>query len=495
MCYQSLCSRHAVCDLITCIIGLPLQLVTIRNAYDAESDAFCKIMFAFETFTTQTSGFILVVVALDRFFRVWRPYSQHLNYRRAVKVVCVVIIFTGALFTPFIPMYGIHSVDRNGEHTLDPNKSVASMCWVADVEFRSDLTEGYNTAILISFFAGFIFMAVSYILIGVMLSNQTVTTLSISASSETSVQVRSVTTSSLDVAHSSDYSDSETGERFSTHHHSVGRRRSVTKRNPVGNWSESNSTPPIPSSDATVKGKSDIVQMTDVPPFATDDEREAEKNSEIKMASQSPSLPTEPRINYLAVPAISTFSQSESAPTCDIFESTSMNEESTRKRKRSCQYQQAETTVKEANSPVNDEPELGDVILTDETSQSAESTTPQRSISFSLAPMPMTVPRGVVSTQSILKHSSPAEKPSALKMKLAQINLISKSWFRKPKCSMHHKRVQSRTTLTMSILTLCYVIARFAFLNDCFLLLLVCRHHHRHRHYQQHNAQSSPSLN
>ena len=225
----------------------------------------------------------------------------------------------------------------------------------------------------------------------------------------------SVTTSSLDAAHSSDYSDSETGERFSTHHHSVGRRRSVIKRNPVGNWSESNSTPPIPSSDDTVKGKSDIVQMTDVPPFATDDEREQRRIRRLK-CSHSPSLPTEPTINDLAIPAISTFSQSESAPTCDIFDSTSMNEESTRKRKRSCQYQQAEisqpneTTVKEANSPVNDEPELGDVILTDETSQSAESTTPKRSISFSLAPMPMTVPRGVVSTQSILKHSSPAEK-------------------------------------------------------------------------------------
>ena len=221
------------------------------------------------------------------------------------------------------------------------------------------------------------------------------------------------------------------------------------------------------------------------------------------MASQSRSLPTEPRTNYLALPGISTSNQSESAPTCDILESTSMNEESTRERKRSCQSQQAEisqpseTTVKEANSPVNDLPELEDVILTDETSQSADSTTPKRSISFSLTPMPMTVPGVVMSTQSVLKHSSPVEKPSALKVNLAQIKLISRSWFQERKYSRHQSCIRSRTTLTMSILTLCYVInwlphliARFEFLNDCLLLLLVCHHHHRHRRYQQHQLSS-----
>ena len=153
--------------------------------------------------------------------------------------------------------------------------------------------------------------------------------------------------------------------------------------------------------------------------------------------------------------------------------------------------------LEHANFPVSDVPELEDVILTDETSQPAESTTPKRLISFSLTPMPMTVPGVVVSTQSILKHSSPVEKPSALKVKLSQIKMIPGSWFQKRKCSKHHRRIQSRTTLTMSILTLCYVInwlphliARFAFLNDCLLLLLVCRHHHRHRRYQQHQLSS-----
>ena len=210
------------------------------------------------------------------------------------------------------------------------------MCWVADVEVGSHLTEAYGIIILISFFAGFLFMAPSYIYIGVKLRNQTIVTrpVTVIADNETSAQPRWSKTivSTLDLPQRSDCSDNETGrEMFAAPVDSAG-RRTVTKHNPVDVCSEPNrpgTSPPLPCSDATVKGKSDIVPMKDLPPFATNDKRRAEKNSGIKMATQSRSLPTQPRTNSLARPDIRTINRSKSAPTCDILESTYMNEEST----------------------------------------------------------------------------------------------------------------------------------------------------------------------
>ena len=163
----------ALCDLTTNTIALPLQIITIRYAYDTEDDSFCKVMFAFATFATQASGFILVTVALDRFSRVWRPHGRHLSTRWAIVVNCAVVFAAVVVFAPFVPMYGIHSIDSNGSHSVDPREIRAKMCWVADENVGSLYPFAYSIIVSVFFLCGLLVVTLSYGAIGAKLWGQT----------------------------------------------------------------------------------------------------------------------------------------------------------------------------------------------------------------------------------------------------------------------------------------------------------------------------------
>ncbi|PVD20640.1 hypothetical protein C0Q70_18798 [Pomacea canaliculata] len=57
----------SLCDLVTNLIGLPLQIYTIRHAYDSFDVPLCRSMFIFATIPTQLSGFLILLVAYDRY--------------------------------------------------------------------------------------------------------------------------------------------------------------------------------------------------------------------------------------------------------------------------------------------------------------------------------------------------------------------------------------------------------------------------------------------
>nr|KAG5707890.1 hypothetical protein BaRGS_031621 [Batillaria attramentaria] len=114
----------AVCDLLTSVVGLPLQLATIRYAYDTYSLWFCRGMFAAATLPTQSSGVILNVVAVDRYRRICKPLNKQFSDLDAWKLVAASVIITSIAFGFFIPMYGIHTKEVHGVNV--------SMCWSHD---------------------------------------------------------------------------------------------------------------------------------------------------------------------------------------------------------------------------------------------------------------------------------------------------------------------------------------------------------------------------
>lgn len=153
----------AVFDLLTSVLGLPLQLATIRHAYDTNDLWFCRGMFASATLPTQASGMILVVIALHRYQRIRVsgrcPNSRRLHVRGAWGVVFLSSALALLLFGPFIPLYGIHSV-RVGRVT-------AHMCWVdnryVDTTYETVFFRGVLPVV---FFASLAAMTFSYCAIG-----------------------------------------------------------------------------------------------------------------------------------------------------------------------------------------------------------------------------------------------------------------------------------------------------------------------------------------
>lgn len=116
-------------DLITAIVGLPIQIITIRFAYNSYNLWLCRSLFIFTTLPTQSSGLVLVLIALDRYSRVCYPLEPQQTVERAWKLTFMSTMICCIVFSAFIPVYGLHKA---------PTSVVgikASMCWVHD-EFR-----------------------------------------------------------------------------------------------------------------------------------------------------------------------------------------------------------------------------------------------------------------------------------------------------------------------------------------------------------------------
>ena len=151
----------ALCDITTNTVGLPLQIATIRYAYDLDSYWLCRGSFAFATLSTRASGFLLAVVALDRCRRICKPLKKYLNPREGLTVTVATVSLSVVIFAPFVPLYGIQRV----------NMTVAGvqvrMCWMEDKYKDTDYPLAYEVVVYLAFFVGLAVMVTSYVFVGV----------------------------------------------------------------------------------------------------------------------------------------------------------------------------------------------------------------------------------------------------------------------------------------------------------------------------------------
>ncbi|XP_076437008.1 D(2) dopamine receptor A-like [Babylonia areolata] len=153
-------------DFLTSSLGLPLQLLSIRHAYNTYSTLFCRAMFALTTLPTQASSAILVAVALDRLHRVCWPHVRHLTPREALRVCVLLTVFVWCVFAAFIPLYGI-----NNYPSAVPGLDV-KMCWIYDDFVSTQYVTVYSIVVEIIFYLSMFLMTGAYFMIGVKIWRQ-----------------------------------------------------------------------------------------------------------------------------------------------------------------------------------------------------------------------------------------------------------------------------------------------------------------------------------
>ncbi|XP_076444335.1 uncharacterized protein LOC143282542 [Babylonia areolata] len=149
-------------DLITNTLGLPLQIATIRYAYN-DNYWRCRSFFTFATLSTQASAFVLVPVAMDRFWRICAPLGKQLTPRQAFYVALGTVCSAVVIFVPFLPFYGMHRVN-----TTEPGIQ-ARMCWSDDEYKHTEYPIAFTIVVGITFSVGLAIMGVSYLSIGITL--------------------------------------------------------------------------------------------------------------------------------------------------------------------------------------------------------------------------------------------------------------------------------------------------------------------------------------
>ena len=103
----------AIVDLLTCLLIIPftitMEFINFRIVYDG----LCKMYFFLITFNVPFSMFIMVAIAVDRYFCICHPFLGVMTVKRAKILICVLGLFATSLgiFTSLMHgMYDFNSV-------------------------------------------------------------------------------------------------------------------------------------------------------------------------------------------------------------------------------------------------------------------------------------------------------------------------------------------------------------------------------------------------
>lgn len=113
-------------DITNCCIGMPFLLVYHTHYLTFPSIAACKLGRFTMVFTANTSSFILVVIALDRYIHVCRPCNIRISKIERRFLIATAVLLSLGISWPALVLFGNHSVK-----TL-PYNIVGTRCWEDD---------------------------------------------------------------------------------------------------------------------------------------------------------------------------------------------------------------------------------------------------------------------------------------------------------------------------------------------------------------------------
>lgn len=153
----------AIFDLTSCIIALPIEMVTLLEPLTYEYPWLCKI-HKFVAFSSDlASGYTIVCISFDRFLRIARPHKRF-SRRTCRRAVIFVVSISVLVSSMSLFVYGIENVFTvSGHHEL-----VGQKCGIDEVAKGTHIPLIFSTVILGAFIIGVIILLTVYIRLGIL---------------------------------------------------------------------------------------------------------------------------------------------------------------------------------------------------------------------------------------------------------------------------------------------------------------------------------------
>ncbi|XP_046563331.1 orexin receptor type 2-like [Haliotis rubra] len=149
----------AAFDLLNCVVCIPHEIADMRYNYTFGRYALCKVVRVFIVFSSFGSGFILLVVAVDRYRRVCRPFQKQMSTRTARVAVTICTVLSFFISLPAYVIFGSRTVP------LDIVNINGSDCSISDEYVDSPFPRLYNGVHFSIFVPSMLFLIVIYSLI------------------------------------------------------------------------------------------------------------------------------------------------------------------------------------------------------------------------------------------------------------------------------------------------------------------------------------------
>ena len=154
-------------DLLTCCFAIPLEIVTIFDQFTFEYVWLCKISRVFNTLGTNSSAYLLLFIAVDRFRKVCRPFGWQIGTFGAKCLIGLAVLLGMVHSCPALFIYGKHSF-------VVPEINVtASECSTTDELASINIPFYYALSYGIMVVGGIMSLWILYCLIGLKIRKQT----------------------------------------------------------------------------------------------------------------------------------------------------------------------------------------------------------------------------------------------------------------------------------------------------------------------------------
>ncbi|GAB1608016.1 C3a anaphylatoxin chemotactic receptor-like [Argonauta hians] len=156
----------AVFDILSCCIAMPTEILDMRYPFMFPSMVACKILRFLSYFTTGSSSCILLIIAIDRYKRVCRPFKRQISVREA-KVIAVVISIIGIGITA--PML---YVSGKMTHPTRISYINGTDCSISDAVRNTKFPKIYFGILFLIIISSFIAMSICYLLLWLEVRNR-----------------------------------------------------------------------------------------------------------------------------------------------------------------------------------------------------------------------------------------------------------------------------------------------------------------------------------
>lgn len=101
----------AVVDFCSCTVSIPFEMYDIRHRYTFTASWACKVFRFLNHTTSVSSGFLLGLIALERFRKACQPTKCQMTVKQA-KISCILtVLFSSILAIPAVVIYGANVSD------------------------------------------------------------------------------------------------------------------------------------------------------------------------------------------------------------------------------------------------------------------------------------------------------------------------------------------------------------------------------------------------
>ncbi|OWF49177.1 D(2) dopamine receptor B-like [Mizuhopecten yessoensis] len=149
-------------DLMTCVVAVPVEILTVLNQYEFDNPVACVISRFVNSAGTVSASTILILIAIDRYRKICQPLEWQISNKRA-KILSVCSMIFGVVFSiPNIFLYGV----RTREVVFESFVYNGTECSVSDAWSESRFPLINNVVTLLMFIVSAVTLVTLYSIIG-----------------------------------------------------------------------------------------------------------------------------------------------------------------------------------------------------------------------------------------------------------------------------------------------------------------------------------------